>query len=239
MILYAARHAAGIVAVSRALKEELVALGVPGQRVTVLRNGVDLKMFRPLDRTLVRAELGIDGPTLATVGGLIERKGHHFVIGALPFLPRHRLFVVGDGPERAALKQLASKLGVADRVVFLGQIGHEALPRIYSAIDALVLASSREGWPNVLLEAMACGTPAVASNIWGNPEVITQPEAGTLIAERSADGVATAVKRLFQQLPDRAATRRYAEGFSWDQTSEGQVQLFGEILARLGNNGKH
>jgi teichuronic acid biosynthesis glycosyltransferase TuaC len=232
MILFAARHAAGIIAVSQALKDELVALGVPGSRVTMLRNGVDLEKFQSTDRAAMRAKFGLDGPTLLSVGWLIERKGHHLVIGALPFLPRHSLLVVGEGPERDALKQLAIDLRVADRVRFLGQIPHDQLAEIYSGADALVLASSREGWPNVLLEAMACGTPVVASNIWGNPEVVTRPEAGVLMAERSARGVAAAVDHLFKNLPDRLATRRYAENFSWDETTEGQIRLFTEVLSR-------
>jgi len=232
MIRYAARRAAGIIAVSQALKDGLVALGVPAAKVRVLRNGVDLEMFRPLDRSDARAEFGLHGPTLLSVGHLIERKGHDLVIGALPSLPEVSLLIVGEGPEKPALERLASTLGVSDRVRFLGQVPHERLARIYSAASALVLASSREGWPNVLLEAMACGTPVVASNIWGNPEVVSRPEAGELMSDRTAVGVAAAVQKVLQSPFDRAATRRYAEGFSWDDTTEGQIRLFSEILAR-------
>jgi teichuronic acid biosynthesis glycosyltransferase TuaC len=232
LIRFAARKAAGIVAVSQALKEALVTLGVPERRVCVLRNGVDLEMFKPVDRTAARARLGIGSPTLLSVGHLIERKGHDLVIGALPSLSQFALLIVGEGPERAALERRATELGVAARVRFLGHIAHDQLAPVYSAADALVLASSREGWPNVLLEAMACGTPVVASNIWGNPEVVARPEAGELMAERTASGVAAAVQRLFRSLPDRGATRRYAEGFSWDQTTAGQIRLFSEVLAK-------
>jgi len=183
-------------------------------------------------RSEIRARLGLGARTLLCVGHLIERKGHDLVISALPALPQHFLLIVGEGPERLALEGLATKLGVANRVRFLGQIAHEDLPEIYSAVDALVLASSREGWPNVLLEAMACGTPVVASNIWGNPEVVAQPEAGELMSERTASGVVLAVEKLLQTPRDRAATRRYAEKFSWEETTKGQIQLFSEILAR-------
>jgi glycosyltransferase involved in cell wall biosynthesis len=231
MIHYAARKAAGIIAVSHALKDELMALGVPGPRINVLRNGVDLAMFHPVERSVARARLGLTGPTLLSVGLLIERKGHDLVIGALPMLPGHTLLICGEGPEKLALERLAKKLGVADRVRFLGRIPHDRLAEIYSAADALILASSREGWPNVLLEAMACGTPVIASNIWGNPEVVTTPEAGVLMAERTAGGVAAAIRQLFQNLPDRGATRRYAERFSWDETTRGQIRLFEAILA--------
>ena len=232
MIQYAAREAAGIVAVSRALKDKLVALGVPTSRVRVLRNGVDLEMFRPRERSVVRARLGLTGRTLLSVGNLIELKGHDLVIKALVTLPEHSLLIAGEGPEGPALEHLALRLGLADRVRFLGRVAHEQLADIYSAADALVLASSREGWPNVLLEAMACGTPVVASRIGGIPEVVAAPEAGVLMPERTENGIATAVGQLFQHLPDRAATRRYAEKFSWDETTEGQIQLFWEIVGR-------
>jgi glycosyltransferase involved in cell wall biosynthesis len=232
MIRWAARRAAGIVAVSQALKDAMVDLGVPDERVTVLRNGVDLDTFRPTDRDATRRALGIGGRVLLSVGHLIPRKGHDFVIAALPSLPETTLLIAGEGPERAALEEKARSLGVAARVRFLGRIDHDRLAPIYGAADALVLASSREGWANVLLEAMACGTPAVASAVWGNPEVVARPEAGVLMTSLDAAGVAEAVSRLFGTMPDRAATRRYAEGFSWEATTDGQIRLFRDILAR-------
>lgn len=114
---------------------------------------------------------------------------------------------------------------------------HESLYEIYSAADALVLASSREGWPNVLLEAMACGTPVIATNVWGSGEVVGAPEAGIIVDERSSDALASAAHSLLGALPDRAATRTYAEAFSWDETSQGQIDLFREILERNTRNG--
>ena len=232
MIIEAANAAAGIITVSQALKDALVDLGVAPERITVLRNGVDLVLFHPAARDQARAQMGLTGRVLLSVGHLIERKGHNFVIAALPHLPECSLMIAGEGPERSALERLAAELKVSERVRFLGSVPHAELHRVYAAADALVLASSREGWPNVLLESMACGTPVVASNIWGNPEVVSRPEAGVLMNERSAEGVAEGVTRLLTALPDRQATRRYAEQFSWDATSEGQLRLFRDILAR-------
>ena len=226
------KHAAGLIAVSEALKDALVALGSSPEDVTVLRNGVDLDLFVPCDRGVARERLSLKQPTLLSVGHLIERKGHDLVVGALPHLPECLLLVVGEGPERGALAELSARLGVADRVRFLGALPHHELPELYGAADALVLASSREGWANVLLEAMACGTPVVASNIWGNPEVVRSSAAGRLMPERSPAGVAQAVRALFEMLPSRTATRRYAEEFSWDETSKGQIALFRRILDR-------
>jgi len=232
MILKAAAAADGLITVCQALKDEMTHLGVAADRITVLRNGVDLAMFRPGDRARFRAALDLSGPTLLSVGLLIPRKGHELIIRALADLPGYTLLIAGDGPDGPALSSAAAAAGVADRVRFLGRVAHDQLPRLYGAADALVLASSREGWANVLLEAMACGTPVIASNVWGTPEVVSVPEAGVLMAERTAPGVADGVRRLFAAPPDRHATRAYAERFSWDATTEGQIKLFRSILAR-------
>lgn len=230
-IVRAAHRADGIITVCRALKDSLTGLGVPEGKVRVLRNGVDLTGFAPRDRAAARRRFKVDGMVLASVGHLIERKGHHLILAALPHLPDATLLIVGDGPDRAALERQAVDLGVSGRVRFLGQIPHDALPMVYTAADALILASSREGWANVLLEAMACGTPVVATDVWGTREAVTAPEAGVLVQDRAADGIRDGVRRLFAALPDRSATRRYAEQFSWDDTTRGQIDLFRAILA--------
>jgi glycosyltransferase involved in cell wall biosynthesis len=232
MIRWAAGAAAGLITVCAALKEKLVELGVPAEKVRVLRNGVDLERFRPDDRAAARARLGLGGPTLLSVGHLIPRKGHDLVIEALALLPPEiGLLIAGDGPEEGRLRALAAARGLGGRVRFLGRLAHAALREVYEAADILVLASSREGWANVLLEAMACGTPVVASNVWGTPEVVATPEAGVLMRERSGKGVAEAVAALMARFPAREATRAYAEGFSWDATTRGQIELFREVIA--------
>ncbi len=234
MILDAAAHASGMITVCQALKDTLTEMGVAPDRVTVLRNGVDLELFRPVDRQAAHKALGLTRRTLASVGLLIDRKGHHHIIRALKQLPETDLLIAGGGPDARALERLADEEGVKDRVRFLGSVDQNRLREIYNAVDALVLASSREGWANVLLEAMACGTPVVASAVWGTPEVVARPEAGVLMASLDPQGVVEGVNRLFAAYPDHAATRRYAEGFSWDATTEGQLKLFREILARRG-----
>ncbi len=222
--------ATALVAVSAALKAALVELGAPAEKVTVLRNGVDTTVFiPPTDRAAARAALGLTRPTLISVGHLIERKGHHLAIEALRDLPEWELIVVGEGPERLRLAGLIGTLGLGERVRLLGARPHAELPALYGAADALVLASSREGWANVLLESMACGTPVVATNIWGNPEVVQERAAGVIV-ERSAAAIAAGVRRLAADAPDRAATRAYAERFGWDETTAGQLALFRRVV---------
>jgi glycosyltransferase involved in cell wall biosynthesis len=230
MILDAVRRADGVVAVAQALKDELVRLGAPAEKVRILRNGVDLQRFRPLDRSALRAKLGLDGPVVLSVGHLIERKGHHLIVEAIERLPGATLLIVGEGDARPALMRRARELGVADRVRLLGSVPHDTLAEIYSAADALALASSREGWPNVLLESMACGTPVAASPVWGSKEVVAAPEAGRLADARSSEAMAEALAEILRGPWDRAATRAYAERFSWDETADALRDLFGGII---------
>jgi teichuronic acid biosynthesis glycosyltransferase TuaC len=229
-LMWAAENAAGMITVCNALRDEMVGLGMPGERIVPLRNGVDLQRFTPMDRQAARTKLGIDGFTLVSVGLLDKRKAHDLTIGALPLMPDARLFIAGTGPERKNLEMQARNLGVLERVTFLGAVAQPQLKEYYNAADAMVLASSREGWANVLLESMACGTPVVASNVWGTPEVVAAPEAGVLMPERTSEGVARAVRTLREHYPAHAATRRYAENFSWDATTDGQIQLFSRII---------
>ena len=226
MILYAAQQAAGIVTVCQALKDGLVELGVPSDKITVLRNGVDLERFKPAARDAVRRELGVTGRVLLSVGWLITRKRHDLAISALPMLPDCRLLIIGTGPEEGALRALARELAVEDRVTFVGHVAQADLYRYYTAADVLLLCSEREGWANVLLEAMACGTPVAATDVGGTAEVVTTPEAGVLIREHSPSAVASAVTGLLAHHSSREATRRYAEQFSWEETTRGQLTMF-------------
>jgi len=232
MIKWAAQNADGLITVCQALKDVLIHLDVPAEKITVLRNGVDLQMFSPPeDRNSLRSKLNIEGKTLLSVGHLIERKGHDLVIKSIKLLDNVNLLIAGDGEEAESLKRLVKEQRLESRVRFLGSVPHAKLKEYYGAVDALILASSREGWANVLLESMACGTPVVATNIWGTPEVVTNSSAGVLV-ERTPESISEGVKKLFMNYPDRMLTRRYAEKFSWDDTTSGQLKLFKDILAK-------
>ena len=145
MIRWGIANADRLIAVSEALKRALVTLGAVPDRVEVLRNGVDLSIFGPTDRRVARQDLGLTRPTLLSVGHLIERKGHDRVIEAMRRLPDFDLMIVGEGPERETLGDLARRLGVAGQVRFLGFRPHATLPEVYGAADALILASSSGG----------------------------------------------------------------------------------------------
>ncbi|MFQ5773770.1 MAG: glycosyltransferase family 4 protein [Kiloniellaceae bacterium] len=238
MIRWAAGRAAGVTAVCEALKHRLVELGVPAQKIHVILHGVDLRLFvPPQDRARVQARLGMSRPTLLSVGSLIERKGHHIAIEAMADLPDFDLLIAGEGEMERTLRDQVAALGLGDRIRFLGHVNERDLPAYYGAADALVLPSSREGIANVLLESMACGTPVIATRVWGAPEVITVPEAGVMMPERTARALVDAVRALFADYPDRAATRRFVERFSWDDTAAQHLAVLQGVMARNGGCG--
>lgn len=228
MILRAIRGAARVIAVSEALRAELERLGAPAERIDVMRNGVDLDLFRPAEAA--QQPDGTARRQLLIVGHLKPGKGHRAAIESLRLLPDCVLTIAGDGPMREELSRFARAVGVADRVKFVGRVAHADLVAHYNSADALVLPSEREGMPNVVLESLACGTPVVATRVGGIPEVVTAPAAGVLLESGAAAAVADGVQRLFQAYPQRSAVRELALGFGWDTTTRSQIDLFRAIL---------
>jgi len=221
-----AREADALVAVSRALAGVWLELGAPEERVHVVENGVDLKLFQPMDREAARRRLGVRGPLLLTVGELSERKGVDVAVRALAHLPGWHLALVGEGPLRRRLEDLACALGLTGRLVFAGCRPQEELPLWYAACDVFLLASRREGLPNVVLEALACGRPVVAARVWGVPEVVRACVAGRLVEGHEPEAYAAAVRALAADPPDPWQVRATVAGRSWDVTVARLAELF-------------
>lgn len=228
-ISWAARQADHLITVSAALKQVLIEMDVLPSKITVLRNGVDMTVFRPVERDAMRRTLNISGFMLLSVGNLVPAKGHDLAIEAVAQLPDAMLLIIGQGPDQPRLQRMIAELDLNDRVRILGNMEHDALRDYYGSADALVLASAREGWPNVLLESMACGTPVIATAVGAAPDIVATPEAGVLATERNTSALLAAIRQLRDHYPDRAATRAYAEQFSWDEISAGQMQIFNRL----------
>lgn len=224
------------IGVSADLVRQMVELGADPARCLAIRNGVDLERFAPMDQVQARRATGLPevGRILLMVGNLVELKGHRLVIDMLREMPDMRLVIVGSGDQLSSLTAQTKSLGLQDRVHFVGQKANEELKLYYSAADALVLASSREGWPNVLLEAMACGTPVIATRVNGTPEIVCRPEAGRLVNERTPAGLRNALLNLLHSYPVRSQVRAFAEHFSWQETTRLQCELFSSIVAGQG-----
>lgn len=235
MMRWAAGRAETSIGVCQALVDILRDWGVDPQRLQVMRNGVDLERFSPVAPQQARADLGLSADfVMLSVGQLVDVKGHDLTIAAFRHVlvahPESRLYLVGQGRLLHHLQALAQSCGVGSRVVFVGPVPNEQLAKWYSAADVMVLSSRSEGWANVLLESLACGTPVVATRVGGSAEVLTDPSVGLLIDQREPALMANAIRQFLDNPPDRVAVRRYAERFSWDATTQAQLDLFQRIV---------
>ncbi|MBT0668530.1 glycosyltransferase [Novosphingobium profundi] len=233
----AAQQAAALLAVSQSLREDMIALGMPGERIGVHYTGLDRERFRPIERraarTLVSAMPGLEiwskGPLIVTPGALIPRKGQQLVLQALIHLPEARLALAGAGEDEARLKAEAAILGVADRVHFLGQVDHDTLPTLLCAADVMVLPSASEGLANVWIEALASGTPIVIPDIGGAREVVKDDTAGR-IAERTPEAIAAAIADILDHPPAQAEVAMLVSDFSWGENAQNMVRFWSDVL---------
>lgn len=237
LMRWTAGRAEAAIGVCRALTDAMAGWGVDGARLQVIRNGVDLQRFHPLPPADARRSLGVDGaPLVLAVGNLVPVKGHALLVDAFALLrqrhPGARLCLIGDGPLRGALQAQAAALGLADAVRFVGPVPNDRLAPWYSAADLLVLPSHSEGWANVLLESMACGTPVVATDVGGSGEVLGDAGVGLLVPDRAPATMAERIDALLAAGIDHRHVRAYAEGFGWDHTTQAQLALFRRITGR-------
>ncbi len=236
---YTLTRADGVIAVSGALKQAICGLGVPPEQVTVVPNGVDPAKFRPTPRDAARATLNVrDRRVVLSVGNLTENKGVDLVLRAAKLVrARGRdtsllVVIAGDGAIRRDLERLAADLGLANSVRFLGDVPHQELPLWYNAADLLCLASAREGWPNVILESLACGTPVVATAVGGVPEILVSDQLGVL-TERSEEGIARALWDALQRPWDRDVIVAAARRQTWDATAARVGGVLQDVAARF------
>ncbi len=235
-------HADRVIAVSDSLRHEVAEpLGLPAGRVRVIGNGVDLEKFEPVDRTEARRRLGLDADArvLIGVGNLIELKGFHRVVPLLPAL-RERFgkvayLIVGGGTGQGDMSErilaLAREHGVAECVRLCGRQAPEELKWYYGAADVFALATSYEGWANVLLEAMACGVPVVTTRVGGNAEVVASDAVGTLVEFWDGEAFGQALAAALARDWDREALVAYARANAWDLRIDALVDEFEALAA--------
>ncbi|WP_189836330.1 glycosyltransferase [Sulfuriferula multivorans] len=227
LLVRALTRAARVFSVSDSLRRHAIDLGIAGDKIRVVGNGVDNDKFHPVARSEARTQLGIaaDAPVLISVGGLVERKGFHRVLACLPELklrfPGLVYLIVGgagaEGDMRAELEQQVAALGLQDTVRFLGIIPAASLKWPLSAADVFVLSTRNEGWANVFLEAMACGLPVISTDVGGNAEVVCRDELGMIVPFGDHAALRTALMAALAKDWDRSAILAYARDNDWQK----------------------
>jgi glycosyltransferase involved in cell wall biosynthesis len=225
LLKWALRNAQGLIGVCKALSDAMVELGAESIKVRTIGNGVDAKRFHSMDTVSMREQLGLpkDIPVIVAVGALIPRKGYHILIPAVAELKKRginaRLYILGEGNFRSTLEKQIRDLGLQNDVVLKGSIPNQELKCWYSAADLSCLASSREGWANVVVESLACGTPVVATRIWGTPEIVTSEELGILV-EQNPRSIADGLQSGLQRSWNRSWIAAHTQQRSWEVVAE-------------------
>jgi glycosyltransferase involved in cell wall biosynthesis len=231
-MLDAADRAQALIAVSSALARKMKAIGMPGDRIHVMRNGVDSDLFAPFPQEDARRRIGLRGDCwwIAGVGNLVPEKGFDLLIRAIAMLDNARLLIVGEGPQRAALVSLGASIAPG-RVEFRDNLPQAELRYVYASCNVLALPSLREGWPNVVLEAIACGTPVAASPVGGVPEILRDDAPARLVSKRIPEAWRDALRDLLDASMPAEQVRRYAFKFDWDEIVTRQIALYERIVS--------
>jgi PST family polysaccharide transporter len=238
---WALRRADRVIAVSEGLRDLAIDLGVDPRRVKTVPNGVNSDVFFRRDRLGCRSSHGIAAAEriILSAGDLAELKGHHRVIAAVKALGdrgvRARLLIAGgvgrSGRYAETLRQQVTTHGLADQVAFLGEVTQDALAELMSAADVFCLASSTEGWPNVVNEALACGTPVVATDVGAVRQMIDSDRYGSVVPVRDGEALAEALRAALTGRWDHEAISARGRSRSWSLVAEEVLEQMRAVLA--------
>ena len=233
---WALRRAALVIAVSERLRQFALELGVDKRRTALIPNGVDSGIFYPRDREACRRALGI-GPSqrlIVSAGSLVELKGHHRTIAAVKSLvdegvPVQLHIAGGAGPHENVIRKQIAELSLGEHVHLLGALPPHRVAELMCAADVFCLASRREGWPNVVQEALACGTPVVATNVGAIPSMLPAATYGFVVPPNDVAPLAAALGRALNTQWDRAAISAWGMSRSWPQVASEVLRHFEQI----------
>ena len=247
LIAWSFRRARRIITVSERLRQFAIQMGADPEHVVTIPNGIDTGLYFPRDRRESRRKHGFpaDAPALVSVGYLIERKGHHKVIAALKRLRAQgieaELFIVGgpgrEGEYEHRIRQVVSQLGLENVVHFLGVVAPGILAELMSAADVLCLASNREGWPNVVHEALACGTPVVATDVGGVPDMIPSPDYGFVVPIDDQVSLERALLEACRKRWDRGAIATWGQSRTWQHVAKEILREIHQTLDMVADQG--
>ena len=227
--------AAELIAVSRRLKERMISLGAVAQKISVLPNGVDTVVFKPEETSGLAESYGVNDPFILSVGSLRELKGHHLVIEAMannPALKSYSLLIAGTGTMQSRLQQQIQELGLQNRVKLIGNVANDKLAALYSAAALFVLASSNEGCPNVVLEALACNTRVVASDVGAVPDLLPPSLHPFMINTRTPEAIGEKMVACLNAELEPEASRERGLALGWDSTCEALEHLMQAAISR-------
>lgn len=233
-IIRALNRADAIVCVSQALAQTLAQHGIAEKKIHVLYNGIDHELFHPADSQEARERLGLptERKILLFIGNLKPAKGCEDLLEAFSRIhnlcPDLDLYFIGSGPAGEAIASRANTLKLNERVTLVGNVNHDHIPLWINASDVVSLPSHNEGVPNVLLEAMACGKPVVATGVGGIPEIVPQ-EAGTLVESQDPVGLANALVATVAQEWDSAGITQCVNNFSWPRNAEFLLRIVKKV----------
>lgn len=210
----------------------MIGHGAPRSKVSIIPNGVDPRQFENTEVGEARRRLGIpaEGKYLLFIGSLNENKGVHLLLTALAALLRDaklgfHTYIVGKGPLRRTLEESIARDGLQGKVTLVGEVDNRSIGDWYYSADVLFLGSSREGWPNVVCESLACGTPVIATPVNGIPELLASEEYGYIV-ERDPISFAHYITKAMHRNWNRKAIQRYGRNRTWDKVAEEVREVF-------------
>jgi glycosyltransferase involved in cell wall biosynthesis len=238
---WALRRAARVITVSERLREFAISLGARPWYTRTIPNGIDTTVFYPKDRAELRQKYGIpwESKVILSAGALIERKGHHRIARALKVLKQEglltRLLIAGGpGPEghyEGNIRRMVAESGLEEDVHFLGQVHPSTLAELMSVADVLCLASTREGWPNVVHEALGCGTPVVATDVGGIPDMLPGSRYGFVVPVDDQIALENALRQALQKQWDRGEICAWGQSRSWDKVAQEVLQTINSAIS--------
>ncbi|ASP47974.1 glycosyltransferase [Cognaticolwellia beringensis] len=224
-IIAASKRAVGILSVSQALADEMITMGIDKEKIRVIYNGVDHDIFNSKHFITNKK---IDDYILY-VGNLKKEKGVIELIKGFAAIsekyPALKLLYAGPGNLRSELANQAKNLAISNKVVLLGSVDHNQLPELISQARVLALPSYNEGVPNVVLEAMACGTPVLATDVGGIPEVVNEKICGKIIVARSDTAVAEGLDYILSSVWDNKKIQQHSQQFSWQNNKHQLLKM--------------
>lgn len=230
-----------LIAVSNSLRDIMIANGASPENVSVVPNGIDPKRFYLKDSFLVRQSLGFsnDEKLILTVCSLVELKGVHLLIEAAAmlkesYLGKFKILVAGTGPEKDRLNDMIEHFNLHEQVRLLGNVPNHELVDWYNAADIFFLGSSREGWPNVVCEALACGTPVVATHVNGIPEILNEAYLGIMV-ERTPEAFSRGIRDSLGRNWNAQAIAQKGQQRTWKKVASEVFDLFSEVLKNAKN----